>query len=135
MACCFPLPRWVRLRPRQSRKLQDNLLAYLIGTPLKRKVTAYRWLDHIDREVLVQKLKPVFPPLLRLGCQDFIYRARLTEPDFSDCSPALIASTVLSMVRPTCGITSPCTAHSIARVMPRWRNAFASSSSVAGSEK
>jgi len=56
-------------------------------------------------------------------------------PAFSDCSPALIASTVLSMVRPICGITSPCTAHSIARPRPRWRKAFASPSSVAGSEK
>ena len=56
-------------------------------------------------------------------------------PAFSDRSPALIASTVLSIVLPTCGTTSPCTAHSIARVMPRWRKAFASSSRVAGSEK
>ena len=33
-------------------------------------------------------------------------------PPFSDRSPALIASTVLSIVLPTCGTTSPCTAHS-----------------------
>jgi len=40
------------------------------------------------------------------------------EPDFSDCSPALIASTVQTIVLPTCGTTRPCAAHSIARVMP-----------------
>src|SRR5205807_6395634 len=56
-------------------------------------------------------------------------------PDFSDCSPALIAPTVLSIVLPRFGTTSPCTAHSIARVMPRWRKALASSSRVVGSEK
>jgi hypothetical protein len=33
--------------------------------------------DRLGMGVLLQKLKPVFPPLLRLGCQDFIYRAGL----------------------------------------------------------
>src|SRR5918999_3762188 len=59
----------------------------------------------------------------------------MPRPAFSDCSPALIASTVLSMVWLTCGTTSPCVAHSIARAIPRWRKACASLSSVAGSEK
>src|SRR5258708_35951257 len=56
----------------------------------------------------------------------------MPRPAFSDCSPALIASTVQSMVWLTCGTTSPCVTHSIARVIPRWRNARASLSSVAG---
>jgi hypothetical protein len=47
---------------------------------------------------------------------------------FSDRNLALIAST-------TYGTTNPRTAHSIARVMPRWRKVFASSSRVACSEK
>ncbi len=44
---------------------------------------------------------------------------RMPRPAFSDCSPALIASTVLSIVWLTCGTTSPCIAHSIARAIPR----------------
>src|SRR5262249_18264819 len=59
----------------------------------------------------------------------------MPRPAFSDRSPALIASTVLAMVWLTCGATSPCVAHSIARAIPRWRTACASLSSVAGSEK
>jgi hypothetical protein len=71
-----------------------------------------------------------------------IFRSTITatlpsalRPDLSDCSSALMASTVLSMVLPICGTTSPCTADSIARVMPRCRKALALSSEVAGSEK
>src|SRR5262249_42959621 len=79
-------------------------------------------------------------------CSDEVPRARSRStitatlpstpwPAFSDCSPELIASAVLSMVWPMCGTTSPCAAHSIARAIPRWRKARASLSSVAGSEK
>ena len=50
---------------------------------------------------------------------------------FSDRSPAVIAPTALSMVRLTCGTTSPCVAHSTARSIPRSRKPRPSLSNVA----
>ncbi len=87
--------------------------AVWIGDPPERKVA-----DPMDEEVLRQLASSIFRSTITATLPSAL------RPDLSDCSPALMASMVLSIVLPICGTTSPCTAHSIARVMPRWRKAF-----------
>src|SRR6266404_3055498 len=122
--CCAYLIR-LRLQLGQRSRLQHWRKCHPVcPTFVRQNALACAYLPSFQR-LFLSKLRSTITATL----------PRMPLPSFNDCNPALIASTVLSMVWLICGTTNFCVAQSIARTIPRWRKALALVSNVVGSKK